>query len=183
MMRRVEAIRERDFMFVDTLNELYASFYARMDGSYDDWREFSFEEESALRELRREARMRKILGGLMILGAAFVDGDSSASRAARDAAVLGGVYAVGTGIEKGKESKIHRESLRELAGSFDVEIEPVLVEVEGKQLRLEGSAEAQYAEWRRLLSDLFAAETGLATDPNDPDTAASDPPDVEPSER
>jgi hypothetical protein len=83
--------------------------------------------------------------------------------------VLGGVYTVGTGIEKGRESKIHLESLRELAASFDVEIQPVLIEIEGKTLRLEGSAEAQYAEWRRLLAELFASETGLLPAPDEGD--------------
>lgn len=40
MLRRVSAIRDRDHMFVDTLNEFYSDFYARMDKSYDDWRAF-----------------------------------------------------------------------------------------------------------------------------------------------
>ena len=175
MIARVERIRERDFMFVDTLNEYYDTFYTRMDDSYDDWREFSYEEEKALRELRREARVRKILGGIMILGGAFIDGGSSASRAARDAAVIGGVYAIGSGIEKGQESKIHRESLKELAASFDIEITPVLVEVEGRRLRLEGSAEAQYTEWRNLLSELFENETGFGEEPDDLNEPAGEP--------
>ena len=40
-------------------------------------------------------------------------------------------------------------------------------EVEGRTLRLSGSAEAQYADWRRLLRKLFAAETGLPVDLNE----------------
>jgi hypothetical protein len=40
-------------------------------------------------------------------------------------------------------------------------MEPLLVDVEGQTLRLEGSAETQYAEWRRLLSEIFVTETGL----------------------
>jgi hypothetical protein len=175
MLARVERIRERDYLFVDTLNEYYDAFYNRMDDSYDDWREYSYEEEKALRELRREARVRKILGGIMILGGAFIDGGSSASRAARDAAVIGGVYTIGSGIEKAEESKIHRESLKELAASFDVEIAPVLIEVEGHRLRLEGSAEAQYAEWRRLLSELFESETGFGDRPRDLNEAGEEP--------
>jgi len=41
------------------------------------------------------------------------------------------------------------------------------VEVEGQTLRLEGSVETQYSEWRRLLAQIFAAETGLPVDPDD----------------
>ena len=70
------------------------------------------------------------------------------------------------GIERGKEAKIHIESLKELAQSFDAEMEPMLVEVEGRVLRLEGSAEAQYAEWRKLLHEIFSEEVSLPVDLN-----------------
>jgi hypothetical protein len=166
MLDRLAQVRERDYMFVDTLNEYYADFYARMGDSYDKWRSNSYEEQMALREIRREALMKKISGGLMLFGAAFADGGSGASRVARDAAAIGGALVLKDGIDTGKEAKLNVEALRELAASFDAEIEPVLVEVEGQTLRLEGSAEAQFEEWRRLLAQIFAAETGLPVDPN-----------------
>lgn len=174
MMLRIDLIRERDYLFVDTLNEFYAELYARMGQPYDDWREFSYEERMALRAIRREATTQKIIGGLLLLGAAFADGGSSAARVARDAAAVGGAMALQKGISTGQEAKIHKEAIRELAGSFDAEISPVLVEIEGKTLRLQGSAETQYAEWRALLSRIFATETGLAAAPDtDPDATAS----------
>ena len=85
------------------------------------------------------------------------------------------VMTIASGIEKGKESQIHIEALKELAASFDAEVSPMLVEVEGQTLRLEGSAETQYAEWRRMLNEIFTAETGLSVDPDDSDAV------VEPS--
>jgi hypothetical protein len=42
----------------------------------------------------------------------------------------------------------------------------MLVEVEGRVLRLEGSAEAQYAEWRKLLHEIFSEEVSLPVDLN-----------------
>ena len=167
MMERIARIRQRDEMFVDTLNEYYAEFYLRMGEPYDSWRTYSHEEQLALREIRRQARKRKILAGLMILGAAVVDTSSTVGRAARDAAIIGGALTLQSGIEKGKEAKIHKEALKELAASFDAEIEPLLVDVEGQTLRLEGSVETQYSEWRRLLAKIFATETGLPVDPDD----------------
>jgi hypothetical protein len=174
MMSRIDMIRERDYLFVDTLNEFYAELYARMGQPYDDWREFSYEERMAIRAIRREATTQKIIGGLLLLGAAFADGGSSAARVARDAAAVGGALALQKGISTGQEAKIHKAAIRELAGSFDAEISPVLVEIEGKTLRLQGSAETQYAEWRGLLSRIFATETGLTADPNaEPDATAA----------
>ena len=173
MIARIARIRERDYMFVDTLNEYYADFYSRMDEPYDDWRVYSFEEEEALREIRRKARMRKALGALLIFAGFVAEG--AGSGVARDAAIIGGAVTIKSGIDKGKEGKIHVEAIKELAASFDAEIAPLLIEVEGQTLRLEGSAETQFAEWRRLLRALFTAESGLPADPNADTAPSADP--------
>jgi hypothetical protein len=40
-----------------------------------------------------------------------------------------------------------------------------VVEVEGHTLRLTGTAEDQYREWRKLLKQLYLEETGTAAAP------------------
>ena len=166
MLERLALVRERDYLFVDTLNEYYSDFYARMSDPYDKWRSNSYEEQVQLQEIRREARLKKIFGGILLLGAAFADGGSSAARVARDAAAISGVLVLKNGIDQGKEAKINREALRELVASLDAELAPVLVEIDGQTVRLEGSAEAQYTEWRRMLSRIFTTETGFTSDPD-----------------
>jgi hypothetical protein len=66
-----------------------------------------------------------------------------------------------SGVRKREEAKMHVESLKEISGSFESEAAPLVVDVEGRTLRLTGTAEEQYAEWRRLLHDLYREETGL----------------------
>ena len=166
MMARVARIRERDFMLVDTLNEHYGEFFTSMQEPYDDWRSYSYEEEVALAELRRQARMRKILGALAVFGAFVVDADTAVERAARSAALIGGVAAIQSGIAKGQEAKIHVEALAELSASFESEVAPLVVEVEGETVRLTGSREEQYGAWRALLKRIYDAEIGLPQDPN-----------------
>jgi hypothetical protein len=166
MMARVGLIRERDYMLVDTLNEHYGEFVTSMEASYDDWRAFSYAEQVALAELRRQARTRKILGALAIFGAVISDPDSSVEAAARDAALIGGIAAIESGIAKGKEAKIHVEALAELSASFESEVAPMVIEVHGETVRLTGSREEQYATWRQLLGKIYAAETGQPEDPN-----------------
>ena len=56
MMARMRKIRERDYMFIDTLDEHYAGFYGEMSGPYGDWRKFTYDEAIALRELQAQAR-------------------------------------------------------------------------------------------------------------------------------
>jgi hypothetical protein len=164
MMARIARLRVHDAMFVDTLNEYYAEFYAEMNQVYYDWRYNSWEEFQAFLEIRRKARRRKIIGGLLIFAGIVAQGGSVDDLG--DIALIGGAAAVQSGVQKAKEAKIHIEVLKELGASFDAEVAPILVEVEGRTVRLEGSAENQFAEWRRLLRDIFATETGLPVDPN-----------------
>ena len=166
MMGRVAAIRDRDQMFVDTLNEYYADFYARMDKPYDDWRAYSYEEQRKLDAINRKALWKKIGGvAAIVAGVALSQGDDNPS-GIDDILVLGGIAAVQAGFEQGKEGGIHKAALTELADSFESEITPLLVDVDGKVVQLTGSAEAQFTQWRQLLADIAATDAALPSDIN-----------------
>ena len=166
MMARVAEIREREYFFVDVLNQHYANFSEQMSDPYDNWRRFSYEEQIALAALRRKATTQQVLGGLAILGSMLMGGNSTAERVVRDAAMIGGVAAIHAGVGTRKEAKIHVQALQELTASFDSEVEPMVMEVDGRVLRLTGSVETQYETWRHLLRSIWADETGLPIDPN-----------------
>ena len=174
VMERVADIRERDHLFVDTLTEYYANFHARMSEPYDNWRRFSYEEEVAARKLKRKARMQQILGAVGILGGLLTEVDSQGDSAIQQIGVAGGTFAIMKGMSTAQEAKMHVEAMRELASSFDSEVAPLLVDVEGQALRLSGSVETQYLTWRQLMRDFFLAETGLPADPDSGDRLATD---------
>jgi hypothetical protein len=161
MIGRIDKIRERDYMLVDTLNEHYESFYVAMSEPYGKWRSESYDVEVVLAQMRKEARIKQIVGGLLIIGGLLMSPESAIERAARDAAVIGGAVAIQAGVSQQQDSKMHRAEMRELVASFDAEVAPLLVEVEGQTLRLTGSAEAQYTKWREMLREIFETETGL----------------------
>ena len=166
MYQRILAIRERDFLLIDTLNGHFDNFFLEMQEPYTEWRSARSEEAENLRELERAAWQRKALGVAAILGAialgAASDSDTRARTGTlRDVMVLGGIYAVKTGLDKDEETGIHRAAIEELDDSFSAEAKPLVVDVEGETHELTGSAEAQYAKWRRLLRQIYASETGL----------------------
>jgi hypothetical protein len=165
VMARITAIRDRDQMFVDTLNEYYADFYARMDKPYDDWRAYSYTEQAALDSINRASLLKKILGGIAILGGILMDPRDDPG-GIKDILVLGGIAAVQAGFEDGKEGGIHKAALTELADSFEGEVTPLLVDVDGKVVQLTGSAEAQFAQWRELLKSIVATDAPLPADIN-----------------
>ncbi len=65
------------------------------------------------------------------------------------------------GITRNSEAKMHIESIRELSESFGAEAAPMVVTVKGETRRLTGTAAAQYESWRRLLKEIYEAETGF----------------------
>ena len=163
VVERMQRVRERDYALVDTLNEHYASFGAGMAEPYTSWRKFNYEELEAETAARREAIARQVLGAVAVVGGivAGAETGSSAGSAAATAAVIGGMYAFKSGLDKRAEIRIHTESLKQLGESFQAEVQPMVVDVEGRTLQLKGSAEQQYAEWRQLLRELYENETGL----------------------
>ena len=167
MMSHLADIRERDFMFVDTLNEYYADFHAQIDPAYDSWRSYAYEERLAYEKLTKQGRLEKILGGAAIIGGVIAaTRGGRAGQGVGQAGILGGMAVLNDGFQKSEEAKMHREALRELAASFDSEVAPILIDVEGEVLRLTGSVSTQYDTWREILRQMFAAETGLPLDPN-----------------
>jgi len=168
MVRRVSQIHDRDQMLVDTLNDYYLSFYERMGSPYSNWRQYSYQEQAALDKIKRESLIKKILGGGAMLAGVIMSGsDSEAHRVAGDIAMLGGWAAIQAGARQAQDKAIHVAALRELALSADGEVTPLLVEVEGQQVKLTGSAEKQFTEWRDLLNRVLSVETGVP-DPNAP---------------
>lgn len=163
MTERLDHVRERDYTLVDTLNEYYTSFGTRMSESYTNWRKYSHEELEAETLAKRQALTRQLLGAAAVIGGIIAESQTSsnAASAAATAAVIGGIYAVKSGFDQRAEIKMHSESLKQLGDSFQAEVQPMVVDVEGRTLQLKGSAEEQYAEWRRLLKELYENETGL----------------------
>lgn len=164
LLTRMDRIRERDYALLDTVNEHYAVFGENMAEPYSNWRRYSYDELEAETDAKRSALSRKLLGAAAIVGGLVAGSESNTyvGQAAATAAVVGGVYAVKSGFDKGAEVKMHSESLKQLGESFQSEIQPVVVELEGRTLQLSGTAEEQYREWRKLLKELYENETGLS---------------------
>ncbi len=166
-LQRVLQIRERDAMFVDALNAHYSYFAEEMDRrGYRDLREAAMIEERAYRDVKRQANLRKASGiALVVLGAAAaIAGGNDASAILGTATAAAGVEVARGGFAMSGEAEIHREAIEELAASFDSEVTPVVVEMQGETVRLTGTATAQYEEWRGLLAALYRAETELAAE-------------------
>jgi hypothetical protein len=140
MITRVQRIRNQEYLFIDTVDEQYVGLYETMAPTYYLWRQYGRERAVFQAEYEQRAANR----------------DSYGSR--------GSYIAMERTYNTFKNSKIQDQDLQELAGGFNNEVAPTVMEVSGRVFRLNGGLNAQYAEWREILRSIFALETGLPTD-------------------
>jgi len=165
IMIRILKIRERENMYIDTLNGYYEEYYSEMWSSYENWRKLNYEEIKAIKKIKRDGTIRKIVGGLLVAGAiALSAGDVNNTGSIQMGMILVGGQVIVQGFNITKEAEIHSEAIKELSESFGSEMRPVVMEFEGQQYELTGSAEEQFKRWRELLEQIYVLETGFDPD-------------------
>jgi len=162
LMGRIRSIRERDFMFIDTVQDYFATYVRQMRLPYDSWREQSYQETITLRELEASARRRFIAGAAAVVGgiAAASNGGNWATQAGGATAVGAGAFLVKSGFDKQAEARIHMQALEELGESLENVVAPQVINLDDRTITLSGSVEEQYGQWRDILADLYAVEMG-----------------------
>jgi hypothetical protein len=166
MMERLLKIREREYMYVDTLNEQYDQFYNTMWPSYENWRSLNLTERQAMKEIKKRALTRQLIGALLVAGAIAAGSIDSINTGGLQAGmILIGGQVIISGFNISKEADIHEAAIQELSESFSSEMKPIVMEFEGKQYELSGSAEEQFKQWRELLRKIYYAETGFDPEP------------------
>ena len=162
LLQRIRDIRERDFMFIDTVQDYYATYVRQMRLPYDSWREQSYHETIELRELEASAKRRFIAGAAAVVGglAAATQGSNYGTQVGGAFGVGAGAYLIRSGFDKRAEARMHMEALEELGQSLESEVAPQVINLEDRTITLTGSVEEQYEQWREILADLYAVEVG-----------------------
>ena len=163
MLARVRQVREREYVFIDTLDEHYAQYHRQMYGPYQNWREATYSEASSLRELKAQARTRT-WAGIAAIGAgigAIYDSDNPYIDATGLVAIGAGAALVKNAVTKRNEAAMQAEALQELGVAAEAEIMPHTMELENETIRLQGTVDEQYQELRRILRQLYFEDLGL----------------------
>ncbi|MCP5179681.1 MAG: hypothetical protein H6993_12740 [Pseudomonadales bacterium] len=173
MLERVRRIREREYLFIDTLDEYYAEFYRRMYPSYQGWRAANYVETLAYRDLKAQSNAR-LLGGTLAI-ASGIGGIYGSDNAFVDAtgllAIPAGVTLIKTAVNKKNEAAMHAERMREVGTSAEGELMPYTMDLENQTATLHGSVSEQYHQLRRILRKLYYEDMQLPAPPDvDEDT-------------
>ena len=170
MVGRLRQIRERDRLVVDTLNEHYANYYYGIALPYEGWRKNSRQNQISIRQVKRAATMRALLGAAVVAGSMSIDTSGGNNRgynwrqAAQVVGIDKGIRTIIDAFQMRQSANLYRSEIGELSESFIAEAAPLTVQVEGESRRLVGTAEAQYEGWRKLLKDIYQIETGFDSD-------------------
>ena len=168
MYKKVRAIRVRDQLFVDQLQNDYEQFAAKIEPSYRLWQEQTLTEFQAQRQAKKDAT-KAAVGAALMLGLAIAAGSSAYDNnydplgdtlAATTMVTAGMISAelAGDAIKSREEAKMHNDLIKELGDSVEIDVAPKVVAFEEKEKELVGDAKEQFAQWRAFLKTIYELE-------------------------
>lgn len=162
ILQRVQKIRDRDYLYIDSMQDYYDEFTQRMHIPYQDFRRASYDSVVKARQLKRQGNSRLIAGVGAVLAGIYGRSQATTS-VANDASIataaVGG-YVIKSGLEKKQQAASYNESVAEMGVSLEAQIAPQVIELEDQTITLTGSVQTQYAQWQELLQKIYQQERG-----------------------
>ncbi len=163
ILERVRNIRDRDYLYIDRMQEYYDEFASKMHSPYQEFRRSSYDSVVKSRQLKKQGNQRILAGAGIILAGIYgrTQSDSGAGRLASTVGASAGGMVVQSGLEKKQKAASYDESLAEMGSSLEATLAPQVIELEDRTVTLTGSVEAQYQQWQELLAQIYREERGL----------------------
>jgi hypothetical protein len=134
MIERVNDMRVRHHLFIDTVDEYYASLFEKMQPAYVLWRKYSFE------RINEELESRSIPYDYQDYGRS------------------GRYLTLTQRYDRYRWSKIFEMEYQDISAGFNNEVAPAILTLNEEVHGLSGTMEEQYIQWRRILRQLFGLE-------------------------
>ncbi len=138
MLERIERIRRVEYVVTDTVDEKFRELHSEIAATYDLWRQYRW--QLAQTQHAEAQRLQN----------------------ARRKAPRGSFEAMKKSYDNYKWARIEAQELEVWAQGFDNEVGASVEDLESRVAELESLIEDQYAEWGRILAQLFALETGIS---------------------
>ena len=137
MLDRIERIRGAEYVITDAVDAKYQELHVEIASIYDLWREYR----------------RKVIE--------YQTEDARRVQSTKSSAPRGSYEALVNLYDNYKLDRITAQEQNSLAVAFSNEVGPTIAAMETRVAELEGWVDTQYAEWYRLLEELFEVESGL----------------------
>ena len=137
MLDRIERIRLTEYVITDSVDAKFRELHEEIASTYALWREYR---RKSLEYDRQNARR---------------------AEESRSDAPRGSYEAIKDLYDNYKWDRVTAQEQDRLAIAFDNEVSPVVEAMEARIVELEGWVDDKYAEWHRLLEELFEVESEL----------------------
>ncbi len=154
MMREVRRVRQREFLFIDTLDGYYSEYQRRIRPLYQTWRRAAYQESMSRLRLH-EKRHRKVVVGTISLLAGVVGGPAAFS------AIPTGAKMLRDSFDQQNESEMHAQALREVSDDMESAVMPYTLGLENRTVELTGTVAEQFAKLKKILRDDYYQNLGL----------------------
>jgi len=160
ILMRVRKIRERDYLYVDTMQDYYDGFSQQMHLAYQDFRRASYDSVVRARQLNQKGN-KQIITGIGAILAGIYGRSQARTSIADDAgtatAAVGG-FVLKAGLDSKNKAAEFNESVAEMGSSLEAEIAPQVIELEDRTVTLTGTVQSQYQQWQELLGKIYQQE-------------------------
>jgi len=163
ILQRIALIRDRDNLYVDTMQDYYDEFSRQMHLPYQDFRRASYDSVVKARQLRKRGN-RQIIAGIAGIIAGIYGRFNSGSWMAFDgstAAAAAGGYVLKQGLQTKQKAADQTERVAEMGSSLEAVIAPQVIALEDRSVTLTGTVQAQYEQWREMLQRIYEQERTL----------------------
>jgi hypothetical protein len=163
ILERIALIRDRDNLYVDTMQDYYDEFSRQMHLPYQDFRRASYDSVVKARQLRKRGN-RQIIAGIAGIIAGIYGRFNSGSWMAFDgstAAAAAGGYVLKQGLQTKQKAADQTERVAEMGSSLEAVIAPQVIALEDRSVTLTGTVQAQYEQWREMLQRIYEQERTL----------------------
>lgn len=152
---RIGAVRTKEELFLDDMQQHYDEFVGRVEPAYQDWQSDAFPLAVEARQARAKSTRRKVFAGLLAAGGAATGSEANEAKTA----MIAGSAALAYGaFRASNEFKAISESMSELGESVNIQLAPTNIDFEGREQKLEGNAAKQYQDMRNFLRQVYAEE-------------------------
>ncbi len=162
ILERIRKIRDREYLYIDRMQEYYDEFASKMHSPYQEFRRASYDSVVKSRQLKKQGNQRILAGAGVILAGIYgrTQSDSGAGRLTSTVGAGAGGMIVKSGLEKKQQAASYDESLAEMGSSLEATLTPQVIELEDRTVTLTGNVEAQYQQWQELLAQIYREERG-----------------------
>jgi hypothetical protein len=137
-VQRIQRIREVEYLMTDAIDEKFQQLHGDIAPTYDVWREY----RQGYKEFQKKETLR------------LANSDPNDRPGSYEAIVRS--------YDNYRWARMAKQEQEAWADAFDNEVGPAVNRIEERVAELDDWVDDNYAEWRRLLTEIFELETGLA---------------------